>query len=212
MSCMLSPQTYIYLHDNPSAKTAKLNGPTAPKGILYKLTSCVCQPHSNCNISLQECDLTLSFAGPAPHTEQLSASELKKLQRKQKKAQLKAQAAKAAEERSKESKPHGKGGSSEEDRKGDEKEAKFDGAKLLQVRESSGYLFHTHIHPCFHTPILPCAHFPILHNVHAPLVHTSFIVACICILHTCMFVNLQIHTLIPRLPRLTSRWKRPSSS
>ena len=125
-------------------------------------------------------DTLLRWPRP-PHTEQLSASELKKLQRKQKKAQLKAQAAKAAEERSKESKPHGKGGSSEEDRKGDEKEAKFDGAKLLQVRESSGFLFHTHVCPCCHTPMLsythavirPCCHTPMLSYTHA-VIHPCF--------------------------------------
>lgn len=74
----------------------------------------------------------LTLLLPSPLTEQLSASELKKLQRKQKKAQLKAQAAKAAEEKTKEHKPHGKG-VPEEDKKPEEKEPKFDPVKLLQV-------------------------------------------------------------------------------
>jgi peptide alpha-N-acetyltransferase len=92
----LAIEIYVYLHDNPSAKSAKLNGPTAPE-------------------------------------EQLSASELKKLHRKQKKAQLKAQAAKAAEEKTRESKTHGKGGGGEEDKKVEEREPKFDPDKLLQT-------------------------------------------------------------------------------
>ena len=80
-------------------------------------------------------------------TEQLSASELKKLQRKQKKAQLKAQAAKAAEEKTKDHKTHGKGGAgggAEEDKKADEKEPKFDPDKLLQVTDTlKSVIFHS---------------------------------------------------------------------
>jgi peptide alpha-N-acetyltransferase len=91
----LAIEIYLYLYDNPSAKSSKMNGPAAPE-------------------------------------ERLSASELKKLQRKQKKAQLKAQAAKAAEEKTKEHKPHGKG-ANEEDKKLEEKGPKFDPMKLLQT-------------------------------------------------------------------------------
>jgi peptide alpha-N-acetyltransferase len=93
----LAIEIYVYLHDNPSAKSAKLNGPTAPE-------------------------------------EQLSASELKKLHRKQKKAQLKAQAAKAAEEKTRESKTHGKGGGGEEDKKVEEREPKLQRRKPGRAR------------------------------------------------------------------------------
>ena len=176
-------QIYVYLHDNPSAKTAKMNGPVLPKGMyihvrIYildslllsgkKFTFCTvwrwvdhfangasqsaCTPfgdglttllmmHPNlhpiqrwvdhlanvashslvCHSAPFGDGLTTllmvhpnlhpiwrwvdQFANVASHsvvcchTEQLSASERKKLQRKQKKAQLKAQAAKAAEEK-----------------------------------------------------------------------------------------------------------------
>lgn len=93
----------------------------------------------------------LHISGLLSSTEQLSASELKKIQRKQKKAQLKAQAAKAAEEKTKEHKPHGHGkGASDDDKKAEEKEPKFDSVKLLQVSKH-GLETHVLIPLYFHT-------------------------------------------------------------
>ena len=130
-------QIYMYLHDNPSAKSAKLNGPAAPGRYCSHTHS---ELHTLClPLSLPPFPTSLPHLlppspppslppSPPPSlpTEQLSASELKKLHRKQKKAQLKAQAARAAEEKTRDQKPHGKGGATEEDKKSDEKEMKFD--------------------------------------------------------------------------------------
>ena len=72
----MSEQIYVYLHDNPDAKKGKPNGSLPNAGELN---------HSKVQ-GLSIVDRLISLAG------EMSASELKKLQRKQKKAQLKAQA------------------------------------------------------------------------------------------------------------------------
>ena len=83
-------QLYVYLHDNPDAKKGKPNGslPNASECVFPRMKA----------FSLILCCYVKSgfFSSPG----ELSASELKKLQRKQKKAQLKAQA-KAQEEKGK---------------------------------------------------------------------------------------------------------------
>ena len=85
-------QLYVYLHDNPDAKKGKPNGslPNASECVFPRMKEGI-QPYSFVKIAV-----SCFFSCPG----ELSASELKKLQRKQKKAQLKAQA-KAQEEKGK---------------------------------------------------------------------------------------------------------------
>ena len=60
----------------------------------------------------------------------------------------------------KESKPHGKGATSEEDKKSEEKEPKFDSVKLLQVDVVYMYIHCTRAH--MHVVMLSmCTHFPL---------------------------------------------------